>query len=146
MIRKLAVTAFVLSFAALGCGSDNGTPAKKDTGVADGPATNKDVAPTPDQALVSPDVNQDVSTTTPDTSGQPDAQVATDVGSVSEAGGPVVDAGGTTDTHQAVDTAGTDTAQVHIDGGADSQVGEAGGAADAHPAIDGGAIDSGSAG
>jgi hypothetical protein len=54
MMRKLAVTVFVLSFAALGCGSDEGSPAKNDTGVPpDGPKA--DVAMGPDTTLPTPD-------------------------------------------------------------------------------------------
>lgn len=40
MMKKLAVTVFVLSLAAFGCGSDDGTPERKDSG----PDTGKDTS------------------------------------------------------------------------------------------------------
>jgi hypothetical protein len=42
MMKKLAVTVFVVSLAAIGCGSDSGTPDKKDSGTSDTPTTQTD--------------------------------------------------------------------------------------------------------
>jgi hypothetical protein len=144
MMRKLAAAAFILSFAALGCGSDSGTPPKKD-GAASEAGTNIDattqqeVAKSPDQALPS-DVSPDV------------AQIASDAGTQPEAPA-VVEAGTTTETGTSpVDTAKPDTQgpeTQRIDGGADTKPGDVGpviDGGDAGSRIDGGAIDGGSAG
>jgi hypothetical protein len=59
MMKKLAVTVFVLSLTAVGCGSDNGTPAKKDSAPPDTKVT--DTATQPDAPPVNgPEVGKDV--------------------------------------------------------------------------------------
>jgi hypothetical protein len=131
MMKKLAVTVFVLSLAAVGCGSDGTTP-KKDGGtdaktdVATQPDTNQpDKAMGTEVQVSGPEVQADkpipVDVTTPDTT--PKVEVQT-----TEAGG--IDGSGT-----GIDGAGND-APVMIDGGTvDVQPTEAA------PAVDGGAID-----
>jgi hypothetical protein len=131
MMRKLAVTVFVLSLAALGCGSDDGTPAKTDTGVpsVDGPAAKQDVnkdTPTTD-APATPDQAIDVVT--------PDAP-AIDV-AASEAGQP--GEVGKTDVKPVVDVQTIDQGKPDLDGGKTPVDGGA-------PVDGGSAVDTGSVG
>jgi hypothetical protein len=131
MMKKLAVTVFVLSLAAVGCGSDSGT-LKKDgspdvkTDVAPQPDTNQpDKAMGTEVQLSGPEVQADkpipVDVTTADTTPKVEVQAV-------EAGG--IDVSGT-----GIDGAGND-APIVIDGGTvDVQPTEAA------PAVDAGAID-----
>jgi hypothetical protein len=117
MMRKLAVTVFVLSVAALGCGSDSGkeTP---DTGVAAEVGGQKDMG-------------QDQATMTPD------AETTVDMGTASEANpsvdGAMVDGSVVVDGGVA-DAPAADGPATHVDGGSVD-----GGAGDMAPAVDGGA-------
>jgi hypothetical protein len=122
MMKKLAVTVFVVSLAAIGCGSDDGTPAKTDAAnpdvmtKADGPAAKLDVNVQTDTPM-----KQDVA---PDMADKVDQQ-SVDQGQ--EMDGGAVDGG-------AVD-GGT------IDGGdEDAPIGIDGGAVDVQP-VDTGSVD-----
>jgi hypothetical protein len=112
MMKKLVVTVFVVSLAALGCGSDDGTPAKKDAGPDMGKdaITKNDVAPKLDQTIQpGPEVGRDT---------QPDQAVQVDQGSLDMG---TMDVGsldqGTMDV-QAIDGAGADKPITPPDGGA----------------------------
>lgn len=138
MMRKLAVTAFVLSLAALGCGSDNGT-SPKDTGVPDGANVKTDVGTNKDVAQgteAGPEVQVDVAQ---GTEGGAKLDVAAAEVSL-EAGGTVIDA--PKDVQVKLD-GGVDGTQTKADSGVDSQTqtGEAGSAVDTGTAVDGGAVD-----
>jgi hypothetical protein len=111
MMRKLAVTAFALSLAALGCGSDSGTKPTPDTGVAIDSA-KPDVVTTPTDTAT-PDLTIQV---TPDT-GTPDlaavdAAIVPDVAQTVDQAPPIVD------TAKSVDVQGIDGAKPVLDGGA----------------------------
>ncbi len=153
MTRKLAVTVFALSLAALGCGSDEGTPVKTDTSVAqDGPKTIDAVlgpdspAPTPDTAL-GPDaaLNPDTAIVNPDAgpaveAGKLDVQ-GLDLQPISDVARPdgrEVDRPeiGQPDGGVRLDVQAPDTVQPLLDGGADAQVTEAAPALDGGPAVD----------
>jgi hypothetical protein len=112
MIRKLVITVFALSFAALGCGSDSGNPAKTDSAASE--AGSKDQASGLEtQATDAPAV---------------DVQIGPDGPAIDVPQSPV---DGAVDAPPAVDTA------PHADGGApavDAQVGEAA------PAVDAGSV------
>jgi hypothetical protein len=116
MMRKLAVTVFVLSVAALGCGSDSGD--KPDTGTVV-EAGQKDMAPGPDQAMGTPDMGTDMGSTA-EVMAPVDTQMV-DTGSV------VVPVDGGVDSGSAVDSA-TGDAPAAVDGGAklDTAASEAG--------------------
>jgi hypothetical protein len=112
MMKKLVVTVFAVSLAALGCGSDDGTPAKKDAGPDTGKdaITKNDVAPKLDQTIQpGPEVGRDT---------QPDQAVQVDQGSLDMG---TMDVGsldqGTIDV-QAIDGAGADKPIMPADGGA----------------------------
>ncbi len=112
MMRKLAVSVFVLSLAAFGCGSDNGTTDKTDTAVPlDGPGAKMDV-------------KQDAPSTIPDAPSTPD--MGKDMAPGSEVKPPVdvqpSEAGqlgevGKTDVQPTVDVQTPDQGQTHLDGG-----------------------------
>jgi hypothetical protein len=72
MMRKLAVTVFALSLAALGCGSDSGTQ-NPDVGGGTDSSTLKDTAPVTDVAL--PDTSIGTDTATVDVAVKLDAAV-----------------------------------------------------------------------
>ena len=112
MMKKLVVTVFVVSLAALGCGSDDGTPAKKDAGPDTGKdaITKNDVAPKLDQTIQpGPEVGRDT---------QPDQAVQVDQGSLDMG---TMDVGsldqGAIDV-QAIDGVGADKPITPPDGGA----------------------------
>ena len=134
MMRKLAVTVFVFSLAAMGCGSDNGTPNKADTSVAiDGPAVkldvNKDVPASPD-APGTPDLAIDQAQGAETQLPGVDAP-ATEAGQLGEVGKPEVKA--------PVDTQGVDQGKTNVDGGTTT--------VDSGTTVDGGAaVDTGSVG
>jgi hypothetical protein len=137
MMRKLAVTVFVLSLAALGCGSDSGTPSKADTAVS------------PDGSSVKPETNSDqaigAETQSPDLAidlaqgSEVKAEVQlSEAGSTSEAG-QVTEAGIKPEVNKPVDVQpGVDQGTPRLDGGA----------VDSGAAVDGGssAVDGGSVG
>jgi hypothetical protein len=111
MMRKLAVTVFVLSLAAMGCGSDDGTPAKADTAVsADGSSVkldvNKDVPNTPDSPAT-PDLAIDQAPT-------PDGPAIDVKPSVDVQAG---EAGGKQDVKPTVDVQTVDQGKTELDGG-----------------------------
>ena len=108
MMRKLAVTVFALSLAALGCGSDNGTT---NPGV-DG-ATTKDTAPAIDVAQTDTPIGID---TAIDVAVTPDAAIDqnTAIDTAKVDGGPKVDANGV--DAQAVD-GGSSIDATAVDGG-----------------------------
>jgi hypothetical protein len=138
MMRKLAVTVFALSLAALGCGSDSGNPAP-DTGVAiDGAKTdvvtpNPDIAQTPD-APMGLEVQAKVDVSTPDL-----PQTLDQAQSLDQALG-VDQAPQAVDTAKTVDTQGIDGAKPSVDSSVDTK------RADAGAAVDSGSVDGGSAG
>jgi hypothetical protein len=117
MMRKLAVTVFALSLAALGCGSDSG---------------NK----TPD-APMGPEASLD--TTKVDVSTPDLPQTLDQAQSLDQALG-VDQAPPTVDTAKTVDTQGIDGAKPSVDGSVDTK------RADAGAAVDSGSVDGGSAG
>ena len=139
MMRKLAVTVFVVSLAALGCGSDSGSPTKTDTGVtpADGakPAdvANKDVAGL-DTAIGGPDVSIDVAQGE-ETGPKLDVAVVTEGGALET--NPQLDLG--KDTSK-LDSQGIDSVPSTVDGGADTKTSEAGTAVDTGTSVDGGTV------
>jgi hypothetical protein len=141
MMRKLAVTVFALSLAALGCGSDSGNKTP-DTGVAiDGAKTdvvtpNPDIAQTPD-APMGPEASLD--TTKVDVSTPDLPQTLDQAQSLDQALG-VDQAPPTVDTAKTVDTQGIDGAKPSVDGSVDTK------RADAGAAVDSGSVDGGSAG
>lgn len=123
MMRKLAVV-FVLSLAAVGCGSDNGTPNKADTGTTEVSKPGVDMGK--DSTVIDTSITNDTAMdqAAPDT--QVNGEVQAEAGQVNEAG-------------QKPETkidGGTDTTKV--DGGVDTQVGEAGQTVDTSAAVDGG--------
>jgi hypothetical protein len=126
MMRKLAVTVFVLSLAAVGCGSDSGTPSKSDTSVQpDGAKAEVAVVPDAPANQDSADVAVGPETTPPVDTAQSEANTVLD--------------GGKADT-QVVDVTPT------VDGGADSKGIDSGTTLDTGTPVDGGAVDTGSAG
>lgn len=153
MTRKLAVTLFALSLAAFGCGSDEGTPAKTDTSVAqDGPKTidavlgpdspaqtpdaplGPDAPLNPDTAIVNPDASPAVEAGKLDVQGL-EAQQVVEVGRPDgrEAGRPEI---GQPESGVRLEVQAPDTVQPVLDGGVDAQVTEAAPALDAEPAVD----------
>jgi hypothetical protein len=135
MMRKLAVTVFALSLAALGCGSDSGTK-PVDTGVS------SEVGKTPD-AYVAPGVD----------TGAADApmgpEVALDAGKIDAtvADAPAVDQAQGIDTApqaidapKGIDVQAIDSPKTPLDGGVDAPQ------ADAVKAVDGGSVDAGNGG
>jgi hypothetical protein len=136
MMRKLAVTVFVVSLAALGCGSDSGNPTKNDTGVpADGAkptdVANKDVAGS-DIAIGGPDVSIDVAQGA-ETGPKLDVAVLTETGALET--NPQLDSG--KDTSK-LDSQSIDIVPSIVDGGADTKTSEAGTAVDTGTSVDGG--------
>jgi len=125
MIRKLSVTVLALSFAALGCGSDNGTP-PKEAGPPD--VAPRDIGVGPDLTPPPPDLKP-----TPDVPQQPDV-AAPDLPM-----GPDVPKG---EAGLGVDGPGVDVETVVDTGGLQGEAQEP----DLAPAIDGGIIDSGTNG
>jgi len=136
MMKKLAVTIFALSFAALGCGSDDGTP-NKDSG------PKLDGLPGLEVQVNGPEVQVN----------GPEVQVnGPEVGAPDKAPDVNVPLDGTT----VLDAGAPDVPIVIIDGGIDAPVTEAGRTVDtrvvdakateAGPAVDGGAVDVGSRG
>jgi len=100
MMKKLAVTVFVASIAAFGCGSDDGTPVKTDGGKdtrsvdaqsidvqvkTDLPVVNRDA---PLGSETQPDVSVDQGPQQIDTSATIDAEKAIDSESVLDVGKP----------------------------------------------------------
>lgn len=107
MMRKLVVTVFVLSVAAMGCGSDSGD--KPDTGTAV-EAGQKDVGQGADQAIGTPDVGGvDMSSTA-------EVQAPVDTQSV-DTGSVVVPVDGGVDSGMTTVDGGKDGAPA-VDGGA----------------------------
>jgi septal ring-binding cell division protein DamX len=140
MMRKLAVTVFVVSLAALGCGSDNGTPTRTDTGVTpDGSkptdVANKDVASGPDTAI-NPDLGPDVAQGGSEAGTQIEVPVVTGEVGRSEAN-PAIDAG----KDLGKDGTSIDQQPTQLDGGTD-----AGSRIDSGASVDGGAVDGGAQG
>jgi hypothetical protein len=133
MMRKLAVTVFALSLAALGCGSDSGTKTP-DTGVALDTGKTDTVTPATDtqiaDAPIGPEVQLD--TAKVDVPAVDTPQVL-DVAQTDLPSQPL-------DT-KAVDSPGIDSTKPVLDGGVDSQP-----KLDTNPALDAGATDAGSHG
>jgi len=96
MMRKLAVTVFAISFAALGCGSDSGTPNTVDTGTT------------------TPGVDSGVKK---DTSATPDVYVAVDTSSVPDVFVAPVDTAKLDVTVAPVDVAVSDDTNTQVDVG-----------------------------
>jgi hypothetical protein len=138
MMKKLAVTVFVLSLAGLGCGSDSGTTPRKDAGPevrseTGGPGPEVQ----PDVAVTGPEVSLEVQADKPATPDEGVDQTVTplDVGADRTPAGevqPTVEVG-TPD--KPVDPG------VDGPGSVDIQPAEA-----AKPVVDGGAVDGGSVG
>jgi len=135
MMRKLAVTVFALSLAALGCGSDSGTK-PVDTGVAS-EAGKTDTTPTPG-----------IDTSLADAPMGPDLSVALDTAKVDSTAvdvttgmdqAQVLDTAQVIDGPKGVDAQGIDGPKVQLDGGVDLRV-------DAGKALDSGSVDAGTAG
>jgi hypothetical protein len=146
MMRKLVVAVFVFSFAALGCGSDEGSPAKNDTGVPpDGPKA--DAAMGPDTTLPTPDApvvpDAPVAPEAGPEAQQADLPPAIDVTPAGEAG-QTTEAGTQTDLPPVqVDGGATDGTPQQLDGGID---GDTDGGEDVEPGevavpVDSGTID-----
>jgi len=111
MMKKLAVTVFVVSLAAIGCGSDDGTPEKKDSSSPDSTITKTDGSATKLDVNVQTDSPMKMDTA-------PDMMVTVDQGidMGSEIDGGAVDGGEEVDGG-AIDGGDTD-APIEIDGGA----------------------------
>jgi hypothetical protein len=139
MMRKLAVTGFVLSLAALGCGSDDATT-NKDSGALDGAKldTPKD-QPIGAETQLGPDTALDQAQ-----GSEVKTDVAAEAGS-SEAG-QVIEAGNKdvkpVDVTPVDTKPGIDVTPAQPDGGAV----DTGAAVDSGAAVDGGALDGGSVG
>jgi hypothetical protein len=138
MMKKLAVTIFVFSLTAVGCGSDDGPGPKKDAGldaktdVVAQPDTNQPDKATPGaEVQVGPEVQAD----------KPITDVATPLDVTPKMDGQAVDVTTQVDG-QTVDGGSTDTAIPGIDGGVkiDAQ------ATEAAKAVDGGSVDGGTLG
>ena len=126
MMRKLAVTVFALSLAALGCGSDSGTKTP-DTGVALDTGKTDTITPATDTQIADAPIGPEVDVPAVDT-----PQVL-DVAQTDLPSQPL-------DT-KAVDSPGIDGTKPVLDGGVDSQP-----KLDTNPALDAGATDAGSHG
>ncbi len=133
MMRKLAVTVFVVSLAALGCGSDSGTPNKPDTAVPgiDGPAAKTD--------------GRDVALPT-----EAGPEVTTEAGQTTEAGAKkdvLPTEAGLGEAGTTLEVQKDTTPSTKLDGGVDSQpqTTEAG-SVDTGAGVDGGALDVAAAG
>lgn len=123
MMRKLAVTVFALSLAALGCGSDSGTKTP-DTGVA-AEAGHPTVDSQIPDAPMGTEVQAQLDTAMVEVSAVDVSQV------VDVAQGPDLPG---VDSQKAVDVQGVDSTKPVLDGGVDS-----------HPSVDtGSALDAGS--
>ena len=139
MMRKLAVTVFTLSLAALGCGSDSGTPPGPDTGVPAEAGAKTDVV-----------VNPSLDTQVADAPVGPEVQVALDgpkldvpvvVDSPSDQAQVVDQAPQIVDGPKPVDTQpAIDGPKPALDGGVDTQ------RVDSGAAVDAGGVDGGAAG
>jgi hypothetical protein len=131
MMRKLAVTAFALSLAALGCGSDSGTKPTPDTGVAlDGAKTDvvsQDVGQTPDVVPAGPEVQVALDGPSADVPLVLDSPVLLDQAQVLDQAPQIV-----VDAPKQVDTQAIDGPKPVLDGGVET------------PRVDSGAVDSGS--
>jgi len=139
MMRKLAVTVFALSLAALGCGSDSGTK-PVDTGVSlDGvKTTDAYVAPSVEAGAADASVNAEVQGSLD--AGKVDAP-ATDVPSgIDQAQG--LDSAQVIDGPKGIDAQGIDSPKTVVDGGA----ADAPQAPDAVKAVDTGSVDAGTVG
>jgi hypothetical protein len=131
MMRKLAVTVFALSLAALGCGSDSGTKTTPDTGVgaeAGHPSVDSQIADAPIGA----------ETQVPLDTAKVDVQVVDAPQVLDQA--PAVDVPAI-DTPKAVDGPGIDSTKPVLDGGVDSQP-----KVDTGSALDEGSVDASSNG
>jgi len=111
MMRKLAVTVFALSLAALGCGSDSGTKPSPDTGVGGETGKADTVSPSDKEVVDAPAGNE--------------VQLDTAKADVSALDAPAVDAPPSVDlpavdTSKSVDTPAVDGAKPVVDGGVDS--------------------------
>jgi len=148
MMRKLVVTVFALSFAALGCGSDSGTPSSVDTGTTNpgiDSGAKKDTSAA--DAFVTPDVTassldtaktDDVATTSDDVAVSNDTNTQGDVA-------PAVDASAQTDVILPV----LDGAKPSVDSGETQKPVDSGASVDSgkvESAVDGGVLDGGSIG
>ncbi len=136
MMRKLAVTVFVLSLAALGCGSDSGNKTNPDTGVgAEAGKTTDTIAPQTDTPIADAPMGPEVALDTAkvDVSAVDTTQVL-DVAQTDLPAPPL-------DTAKAVDGPGIDGTKPVLDGGVDSQPNS-----DVNSALDAGAMDAGSNG
>lgn len=132
MMRKLAVTVFALSLAALGCGSDSGTNTV-DTGVA-AEAGKTDTTPTPgaDTSLADAPLGADALDTA-----KADSQAADIPVGIDQAQG--LDTAQGIDAPNVIDVQGIDGPKVQLDSSVDSRRNDAGG-------IDTGSVDAGTAG
>jgi hypothetical protein len=137
MMRKLAVTVFALSFAALGCGSDSGTSNLVDTGIT--PAVDSGAK---DTSAADAHVTPDVTAATVDTAKQDDVATPSDV-AVSNDTNTQVDVGLTVDASAQADVIvpALDGAKPSVDTAADS--GETQKPVDSGTSIDSGSVDGG---
>jgi hypothetical protein len=134
MMRKLAVTVFALSLAALGCGSDSGTPAPDTGAPIDGAKTpNLDTAQVPDVSW-GPEVQASLDVSTPDLPQTIDQAQGLDQAQAVDQATPVID------TQKPVDTQAIDSTKPVLDGGVDTQ------RVDSGATVDSGSVDGGSAG
>jgi hypothetical protein len=134
MMRKLAVTVFALSLAALGCGSDSGNKTNPDTGVGAEAGKNDTVIPGPEtqaDAPIGPEVPLDTAKVDVPAVDTPQALDAPQTDLPSQ---PL-------DTAKPVDGPGIDSVKPVVDGGVDSQP-----SVDTGSALDAGAMDTGSKG
>ena len=138
MMRKLAVTVFALSLAALGCGSDSGTKTPDSAAVGlDGGKTDTTVAPIDTSAadVAMGEVQSQMDTAKPDST-------VSETGAFDQAQGldspPVID--GAKGTEVQGEVQGIDGSKPVIDGGVDAPQ------SDAATAVDAGSVDAGTLG
>lgn len=131
MMRKLAVTVFALSLAALGCGSDSGTK------TPDSATASPDGGKTPD-AYVAPVVD----TGAADAPAGPEVQVQLDTQKVVDTQVPdaPMDQAPALDTGSLDGIQGIDVSKPQLDSGVDAPK------ADTGPAVDAGSVDGGTVG
>ncbi len=136
MMKKLAVTVFALSLAAIGCGSDSGTPAKKDATVDTKTIDSQSIDTVKTDTAIGPEAGAETQADKPISPDQAVDQVVPPVDVQPTIDGQPIDVQPTVDGPKR-DTTPIDAIQPPVDGGPKLDV---------QPAVDGGSVDVASVG
>ncbi len=137
MMKKLAVTVFALSLAAIGCGSDSGTPAKKDATVDTKTIDSQSIDTVKTDTAIGPEAGAETQADKPIGPDSPVDGVVTPVDTQPTVEVQPIDVQPTVDGPKRDTTPPIDAIQPPVDGGPKLDV---------QPAVDGGADDVASVG